>query len=389
MSSPFHVYLDLEVRNDDVTTSSKPPPLSFEETRLQPFLKGDASDYFCTIARFTLQTSNSIPVFIPEIDFSVTPSTATLLNPPYQTTIYKITVKQNESSDPTKVRTVNLIYQPFDTTLQLPVSQQDATNPSNTYYHVHTYQQLIDMVNNALILLFSTIQVAGSGHNSAPYMEWDPTSCTATLSADQFYFDLRSGSITTKWEIYFNTRLYELFNTLPATMVNAGGDLNYRLNMYGNPGNTVLLSTKDSSGNPMYNVAISQEISTISNMSPLDSIVFTSTSLPILPQQSTLPKVISSRDRVLSGNGLPNIMNVLTDFQIALSANNHYKPEISYVPAGEYRLIDMYANSDLRRIDLQVYWKDRKGVLYPLLLYPGCTASVKFLFRHRRFYLGD
>ena len=67
MATPTHVYLDLNVRNDDMETVSSPPPLNFDETRLHPFLNWDASDYFCTIARFTLDTSNSIPVFIPEI----------------------------------------------------------------------------------------------------------------------------------------------------------------------------------------------------------------------------------------------------------------------------------------------------------------------------------
>ena len=51
MTTPSHVHLDLDVRNDDVETVSSPPPLNFDETRLHPFLNGDASDYFCTIAR--------------------------------------------------------------------------------------------------------------------------------------------------------------------------------------------------------------------------------------------------------------------------------------------------------------------------------------------------
>ena len=63
MTMPFHIYLDLEVRNDDTIAAGRtPPPLSFEETRTQPFLEGDASEYFCTIARFTLQKGNSLPV---------------------------------------------------------------------------------------------------------------------------------------------------------------------------------------------------------------------------------------------------------------------------------------------------------------------------------------
>ena len=93
MATPTHVYLDLDVRNDDVETVSSPPPLNFDETRLHPFLNGDASDYFCTIARFTLDTSISIPVFIPEMDTNQPGST-----PNRNKTIYKISFLQVRDS---------------------------------------------------------------------------------------------------------------------------------------------------------------------------------------------------------------------------------------------------------------------------------------------------
>ena len=115
----------------------------------------------------------------------------------------------------------------------------------------------------------------------------------------------------------------------------------------------------------------------------------TATSLPIYASLSSAPNVISSTNRTSFGNGLPNITNVLTDFQIAFSVANHYKPVISYAPQDEYRLIDVYGTQDLSRIDLQVDWKDKKGVFHLMLLHPGCSASVKFLFRLKRFYLGD
>ena len=70
MSKPFHVYLDLNVFNNDTNPTSKSPPLYFEETRTQPFLEGTADDYFVAIARFTVQTGGTLPVFIPAIDTS-------------------------------------------------------------------------------------------------------------------------------------------------------------------------------------------------------------------------------------------------------------------------------------------------------------------------------
>ena len=67
MSKPFHVYLDLDVLNNDTHPTSTPPQLSFQETRTQPFLDGTADDYFVAIARFSIQTGGALPVFIPAI----------------------------------------------------------------------------------------------------------------------------------------------------------------------------------------------------------------------------------------------------------------------------------------------------------------------------------
>ena len=63
MSDPIHIYMNLDVVNNSTTEKQ---PLVFNETRNMPFLK-NTQDYFCSVVRFTLQTSNSLPVFIPDI----------------------------------------------------------------------------------------------------------------------------------------------------------------------------------------------------------------------------------------------------------------------------------------------------------------------------------
>ena len=132
MATPTHVYLDLDVRNDDVETVSSPPPLNFDETRLHPFLNGDASDYFCTIARFTLDTSNSIPVFIPEIDTNQTGLTKNV-----NKTIYKISFKQimigGQVLPNGPITAGNVIYTRSDTTVQPPSFPDKVYDPASTY----------------------------------------------------------------------------------------------------------------------------------------------------------------------------------------------------------------------------------------------------------------
>ena len=82
--NPYHIYMDLDVINNDYQ-SSKHPHLRFEETRNTPFLDGDSSDYFCSILRFSVQTGSSLPVFIPRIQVG---------QGDRDLTIYKITLER-------------------------------------------------------------------------------------------------------------------------------------------------------------------------------------------------------------------------------------------------------------------------------------------------------
>ena len=60
MQDPHHIYLDLDVINNNYTQEGPIPYLRFEETRNTPFLEGDNSEYFCSIVRFTIQTGNTL-----------------------------------------------------------------------------------------------------------------------------------------------------------------------------------------------------------------------------------------------------------------------------------------------------------------------------------------
>jgi hypothetical protein len=78
-----------------------------------------------------------------------------------------------------------------------------------------------------------------------------------------------------------------------------------------------------------------------------------------------------------------NIFPIVTDFIVPFSATNQYVPDISYVPSGDYRMVDLYGESPANQIDIQVYWKDQYGVLHPFLLGSGCSGSIKVMFRRK------
>ena len=83
MDDPHHVYLDLMSSIMTINTTGPPPYLRFEEIRSTPSLDGDSSEYFCSIMRFTIQTGNTLPVFIPRIADPMQP----------KTTIYSVSLR--------------------------------------------------------------------------------------------------------------------------------------------------------------------------------------------------------------------------------------------------------------------------------------------------------
>ena len=79
-----HVYVDLDVVNNDMTSDVSAPALRFQETRNAPYIEGDSADYLCPTTRFSIQTGGSLPVFIPRIELGQTD---------VDKTVYAITLK--------------------------------------------------------------------------------------------------------------------------------------------------------------------------------------------------------------------------------------------------------------------------------------------------------
>jgi len=359
----FHTYLDLDVYNNDTSANSRAPELSFNETRTHPILEGDSSDYFVTIARFRLQTGSSLPVFIPTIATG---------QDDINKTVYVISYKNVNTGD---IKQLNITYVPSNLNTPLPSSPFNGQDPKSRYYYVKYYQDFINMVNKTLKQLWTATIYP-------PFIEFSPDTF-------QFIFNIPANEFLTvgTLELYFNTRLFNLFSGLPFIFVGYDGELNYKVNVAGSSQNTRQILAADGITKIPF-IQIFSEVSSIDAWNPVASIVFTSNTLPIVPSQTSPAKLYNSSSNGLSSSGVANITNIISDFEIPISASNQYRSEITYVPQGEYRLIDMYSNQDIFKLDLNVYWKNKLGDLIPLLLEPGCSASVKILFRSKRFYLG-
>jgi len=91
--------------------------------------------------------------------------------------------------------------------------------------------------------------------------------------------------------------------------------------------------------------------------SPVASIVFTCSLLPIKSTNTSAPRVFD--DNAGAGNSLgssgdPNLANIITNFEVAIPDKNQYRPIINFGVESEYRLVDSYSMPGLSRIDISV-----------------------------------
>ena len=152
MNDPYHVYMDLDVVNNDYSTASK-PQLRFEETRNTPFLPSDSADYFCSIVRFNIQTGNTLPVFIPRIRTGQADANRR---------VYTVTIREavtNNGVTTYYTGSADVMYEPEDLTAPIPVSPMSGQDLSSNYYYVYNYQHFINLVNKALRSAFKQCRI--------------------------------------------------------------------------------------------------------------------------------------------------------------------------------------------------------------------------------------
>ena len=389
IQDPHHVYLDLDVINNDYTSNATRPYLRFEEIRNTPFLDGDSAEYFCSIVRFTIQTGNTLPVFIPSI-------VTNQANP--DLTIYTVTLTYGLTSV-----TRHVIYTPEDNTAPVPAPPLIQQDISSKYYYVYNYSHFIEMVNAALSTAWIALRAAVTPvvfdlpkPTLPPYLEFDHITNRVILHAEQIRYD---ETFITKTDgmainIFLNERLFDLFVGMQYTFESSQGDANYRLRVAYNGSNLVTRDeitgydavTESVTFEPFNFVQMYQEVSSIALWNPVSSLIFATSLLPIKTTQTSLPRSIGSNENAFSSVGNnSNMLSAISDFAIAVDGNNQYRPMVIYNPSPEYRLIDMNSYMNLNRVDIIVYWKDTFGNIHPFELSPGNSASVKLMFRRKDF----
>ena len=313
----------------------------------------------------------SLPSWIPEIE-------------PNQVNVNKMVDAITLEYDGDIV-TQNLMWVPTNEHIPAPSGTVgNSMEYTNEYYWANSFRHYCDIVNTAFVSATNALKILASpalDDMNPPYMIWnEQTQCAELLTEEAFF----NSNKVTPVKVYFNRPLYSRFTSLPAIfkIFNATNERNYHIIITDDVSTkSVLLDIDNNSGTPdILYIKTPQEFSTISNWSPVSSIVFTSNTLPIVATQLSSPVVYQNGQQIISNipqNSAPIISDMATNDMV-------YKPNLLYVPSAEYRFIDMIGNNDINNIDISVYFKDKRGNLNPFILQSGASCSIKLLFKLKK-----
>jgi hypothetical protein len=274
--------------------------------------------------------------------------------------------------------------------LSVPVPSAPAFNNPQVqanesgYYNALNYTWLPILLQNTFNTCFNDLntQVVAGGDVLPtiypPVIIYDTQSTLLTIYVDEQGYDPTINT-TDCISIYMNAPMYGLLESFLVQYlgVNVVLGKNYLLNVNSfNGTNVTLLPTTSPTSVPC--VSLNQSYSSVGVWNPVESLVFTSNTLPINVTALLPPVVLFNGVNVGPQTSNSNVGNILTTFQ---SPNQIYRPNISYQPS-VYRFVSLSGNSPLKLFQVNVYWRDYLGGLNEFKL--GSTQGFSMLVMFKR-----
>lgn len=331
-----NIYYNVKIINNEMGQAKL---ARYIETRLTPIIGDHARDYYCTVARFKVP-STSIPIFI------------------YQTGDYKVTLTDTSGANWT-------------------VACQWVDNGSQTNY-VRSFDEWALSVTNGLQAAYDLIPVMLQPTHP-PFVLFNSESQLFVLYATSQYN--ATPNEAGKTQIWMNVGAFSKFESFTTFRGSPQSDKFANILVKIDGTNQVIADFKATTG-PGLNCAPAsdgvtyfaqtQEHRSLFLLSDFDTLVITSSSIPVSPEQFGSIEGVSSQEQ----------SNVLTDFQPDLDNNVSTHGYFIYSPF-VYRWFDVPSSASVSTLDLQIYWRDVRGALNPIYVYYNDVVDLKLLFKKK------
>jgi hypothetical protein len=368
-SNPNYKYIDLTVRSFQESPDVTQRQLRFHDQR-DSNIVNNARDYKMSVVRFQMDSFQ-----LPLLFFQVARNQAD----PNQGA-YTVTLEYDDGAG-LITSTVPFPVMWIAQNAYLPVPGPPSSNnlgvqQIDPYYWCYSYEHMLRLTNTALFDAMVALKalVPALLTVEEPFLAWQSDSQKARLYARESHFDT---AVFPQVRIYFNRPLYALFNSF--SWVNFAGtranNQQHLLNV--NSYNGANISTLIHFGIDKL-IFCDQDVSTIANWSPVSSILFTSATIPIEPNDLSNPTIFIDGNQYNSGSTYSLSDNIITDMS---TDQDSYRSNLLYLPQGENRWISLRNDMPIREIDISVYWRDYLGITRPYYMPPGASCSIKILFQ--------
>lgn len=412
---PNYVYYNALIVNNRTTVGQARlnPKVEFVETRQTPLVR-NASKYDFSIIRANLNgPGKDLPLFIPVIATG-----ADNVEQNVNKTIYTVSLQLEldyivggNDFTATLTTTQNCIWTPeiLDDELSTPPllsTTQIGQEVGDRYYWCLTFSHWVNIVNTAFQACITDLQAQFANtwttvwnqpapvpllNTTAPILTFNPTTEIFSIYADRYSFGgndrtSRGSNEDENCRLFFNTNTYNLISNFQSLYPNLPNGLTYEILIY-----QILYSNIFSVASPPAPQAksywvMNQDYPSVSSVwSPIESIVFTSTLLPINKEGVSAPIQFGDSTTGSVENTEANFNPIITDISLTTTSASDYRQFIQFIPTAEYRMTSfLSSNIPVSNIDIQIFWKNRlNGQLYPLRLTNQSSVSVKILFRKR------
>ena len=135
---------------------------------------------------------------------------------------------------------------------------------------------------------------------------------------------------------------------------------------------------------------MTQEFPSVDSLwSPVESLVFTTSLLPVKSEAVAAPTILGQGNLGASAPTSQSAFTpIITDIALdtTVGGSGAYRQFISYIPSGEYRLSDFTpSRTTIQQVDIQLFFKNRlDSQLIPITMYNLSTVSFKLLFRKKK-----
>jgi len=433
-AAPDRIYYNGTVINNslDTTQQSDDPPVVFEDQRQKPIVP-DASNYEVSVQSFSLNGCTiTLPLFIPQIADPATNVT---------TTIYTVTVAVFDGTT-YRTNTQPIIWVPENLAPFTLVPTLSPKQIETDYYYAYTYTHIVDLVNTALKLAWTT---AGGGTSAfgtqCPFMEYDevtklfsinqdtntsmvpygtalpqPYNVTSATGASASGGTYKTGEYS---YVGMNTVLNNLFNTfpsiyysggqlwanqatkdLPEIVIDTGLLVNLRtgvaytdsgpvgITLRTQPRTSVFQLVNPFTGDPIAKAFFSRlPQDFLSNgiiWSPIASFVLATTQIPVRNEASANPVSFGSANVGIQNASSGSFQKVLIETPIECVTADIWKGYILYEPKTDtFSSLDP-SHDGISNIDVSLYWRNRlTNSLIPIRVANQGSMSFRLLFKKK------